>query len=148
MSTMRFRITAPDVALTAATLKTVLRGKATAICQFIRWGFSTKGTVTSNTPGRVRVVFQSTDGTMTDVTPVKLDSSDVPSPPMTAGKNASVEPTMERIIEPLDIHPQTRYVSPEFEGVYVQVGERIAIDAVFQQIQTATAWMEFLTTGA
>jgi hypothetical protein len=144
---MRFRITAEDVALVASTTKTVLRGKATALLKLARFGFSTKGTVTSNRPGRLRLVFQSSDGTMSDVTPVRLDSSDVASPPVTAGKNASIEPTLDRVVEPIDVHPQTRYISPEFEGVFVQVGERIALDANFEQNQTATVWMEFLTTG-
>lgn len=138
-----FTISCSDVSLSAGVLKTVLRIKAATAhpVLILGWGFYAKGIVSTDVPGLVRGLFQTTDGTFTAVTPRSLNSGNTTTINATAGHTATAEPTPGIIIVPSYYHPQTGR-EPRTPQIWVQPGERFAIDATFTQANTVTAWME------
>lgn len=66
-----------------------------------------KGTVVTDGPIRVRILRQTTAGTMTALTPVKLDDSLAETIQSTAQHTATAEPTASDVIWEGTFHPQS-----------------------------------------
>ena len=145
MAGLPFRITAEGVSLSAATTKTVISVTAAANnpLRLVRWGITFKGTSTTAAPGRVRLKRMTTAGTSTSVTPVKTDDRISGTLQATAFKDFSAEGTLGDVLEPVNVHPQTGYVSGVYDSVAVAGSSRLGLDCNFADAVTCDAWMEF-----
>lgn len=99
------------VAIVAATAKTILqlRGVATTAAYVCKYAVSFDETVATEGPVRVRLLYQSTDGTMTAATEVANDSVAVAAK-VTAFHTATVEPTAGSVL--------TDHYVPAYQGLY------------------------------
>lgn len=141
------RVPSGEVSLTAATAKTVLQIVAAANHRVKVNGIhiALKGIVVTDTPVKVRVLRQTTAGTMSPGTPVKNNSADDETLQTTALVNASAEPTAGDVLETFEIHPQTQYrcFYPLGQEIIVPGGGRLGIELTAAQNQTATAGIDF-----
>lgn len=141
----RYRVIAKSVALLAGTAKTVLRVKAPAnhTVRLRRWGYSFNGTSGTAEPVLCRLLRQTTDGTMTAVTPEKMDDNMGMAAQSTCGKDASAEPTEGNELEVAYTHPQSGYVSPDYgDAITLGSGARLALKFTSQAAVSVNAWME------
>ncbi|MGL5936018.1 MAG: hypothetical protein ACRCZI_10425 [Cetobacterium sp.] len=112
MASLQFTVKpTAEVSLSAATAKTVLQVKAPANqrVKIKGWGVYFDGTSVSAEPINVKLVRQSTAGTMSAVTPAKCDDSLPETVQSSASVNASVEPTTGEVLQFRNIHPQSGY---------------------------------------
>ena len=98
-----------ELALAAATAKTILQLVAPANIHLAVRGFSVSfdGVSATAEPVQVDLVTQTAAGTMTAATPVKERIGGAGTIQATAQKNASAEPTTTDILRRYNIHPQT-----------------------------------------
>lgn len=121
-----------EVALTAATTKTVIQVAAPASQRLIlkSWGISFDGVSSTAEPVQVELLRQTTAGTMTSLTPVRR-SAGSETVQATAQHTATVEPTAGDVLDSVEVHPQGGYkeIVP-FDGrIEVPGGTRIAVRA-------------------
>jgi hypothetical protein len=120
-----------EVALMAGVPKTVLQVAAPANqkVKVLEWGVFFDGTVVTAEPCEIVLVRQSTAGTMTPVTPAKVDESDSQAIQSTVAANASAEPALGEIVDMVEVHPQQGYakIYPLGQERVVTGGGRIAI---------------------
>lgn len=146
MASLGFTVnTAAEVALSAATAKSVLRVKAPS-SQRVKvkaFGIYFDGTSATAEPVTVQLVRQTTDGTFTSATPRKIDDSIADSINATAGYNASVEPTDGDILKEVEVHPQRGYEwhAPLGMEPIIGGGDRLAIKANAPAGVNCHAWM-------
>lgn len=120
-----------EVALTAATAKTILQlvAPANQRLKIKGWGVFFDGTSATDEPVQVRLLRQTTAGTMTSLTPVKTcaGSETIQS---TAQHTATAEPTAGDVLDSLEVHPQSGYekqISPD-QKFEVPGGGRIGVE--------------------
>jgi len=122
-----------EVALSAATVKTIVRVKAPAnqMVKVLAWGVSFDGTVSTNEPVVVQLLRQTTDGTGTSFTAKKVNDSISTSVQSTTHKDFSAEPTAGDILDTKEIHPQSglHIIFPPGQEPIVGGGGRLAIRA-------------------
>jgi len=120
-----------EVALTAATAKTVLQIVAASNhkIKILEWGVYFDGVSVTAEPVQVRLLRQSTAGTMSSLTPVKR-STDSEALQTTAQHTATGEPTPGDVLEVKEIHPQSGYekIFPMGQEIKVPGGGRIGIE--------------------
>lgn len=136
-----------EVSLVAATAKTVLQVVAASNHRILVKGVSVmlKGTTSTDTPVRVRILRQTNAGTMSSATPVKNSDSDDETLQTTAQYNASAEPTAGDVLSMLEVHPQTGIVffyPPGMEPV-VKGGARLGVECLAAQNQTVAVTLTF-----
>lgn len=121
-----------EVALTAATAKTVIQIVAPSNhrLRVKRLGVFFDGTSVTAEPVQVRVLRQTTAGTMTSLTPVPLDKSLAETLQTTAQHTATVEPTAGDIVDVFEVHPQQGYeiIYPLGDEIIVQGGGKLGIE--------------------
>lgn len=120
-----------EIALVAATAKTVLQTRAPTNQRVVllRWGIFFDGVSVTGEPVQVELMFQTTDGTMTSITPKKIDGSLGETVQTTGGENATAEPTEGDFISAHEIHPQQGYevIYPLGQEPVMGGGDRIGI---------------------
>ena len=135
------------VALVAATTKTVLQitGVANHRVKVLRWGIFFDGTSVTQQPVVVRIIRQTTAGTMTNQAPDKVDASITDTLLTTGQVNATVEPTAGVIMEQIEIHPQQGFamVYPLGQEIIMAGAGRIGIDATAPAGVNCKAYMVF-----
>lgn len=138
-----------EVALTAATTKTVvqLRGATSTRARIIAWGVSFDGVTPGNDPVTVRLLRQTTDGTLTAGTEVPLDPVD-PAAGVTGFHTATAEPTAGDVLEVHLVHPQggllIREYPPGREPVIDDATtSRLGIDCNAPQAVNVAAWIQW-----
>lgn len=121
-----------EVALSAATARTVLQLVAPANHRVVvkRWGVFFDGQSVSAEPVLVRLLFQTSAGTMSALTPKKMDGSLTETLQTTAQHSATVEPSAGDVLDTLNVHPQQGYreVYPLGEEIILGGGDRIGIE--------------------
>lgn len=138
-------ITTADVALSAGVAKTVLQLATTAGTNLPRalakkLILSFDGVATTNTPVLVEIAYQTSAGTGTSVTPVKI--GDYADTVLSAGfYNFSAEPTKGGVIEKFRIHPQGGVfeIAPLQLEIPVPANSRLGIILTAAQAVNATA---------
>lgn len=120
-----------EVALSAATLKTVLQvaTPSTTDIRVFAWGISFDGTSATGEPVKVGLVDTAFAATVTSLTPDKWESDLAPSSlcvggVSATGVNASVEGTpsgTSRVMDAQEVHPQTGYSVWFLEGRHCRV---------------------------
>ena len=121
----------PEVALVAATAKTVLQLVAPANhrLKVKSWGVFFDGTSATGEPVQVELMRQTTAGTMTALTLRKTDDSIAEALQATAQHSATAEPTSGDLLMAAEVHPQSGFVeSLPFGDEYIVGGsDRVGI---------------------
>jgi|WetSurSiteA1Bulk_404760.scaffolds.fasta_scaffold28621_2 hypothetical protein len=123
-----------EVALAASTAKTVLQLAAPANqrLKIMRWGLYFDGVSASDAPVYVRLLRQTSAGTMSSLSIVKNDASIPETLQATAFHTATgTEPTASDVIDSINIHPQGggyEVIFPVGQEVIVSGGGRLGIE--------------------
>jgi len=122
-----------EITLTAATAKTVIQMVAAANhrVKILGWGVFFDGTSTTAEPVQVRLLRQTTAGTMTALTLTKRDDSIADTLLTTAQHTATgTEPTAGDLLESIEVHPQQGYqvLYPLGGEVIIGGGDRLGIE--------------------
>lgn len=120
-----------EVSLSAATAKTVIQVVAASNhkVKVLRWGVFFDGTSATAEPVQVRLLRQSTAGTMSSLTPTK-QTTDSETVQTTAQHTATAEPTAGDVLDICEVHPQSGYevvLTPD-NYIWVAGGGRIGIE--------------------
>lgn len=133
-----------EVALVAATAKTVLSAKAATNVRLklLGWGVFFDGVSATAEPVQVSLQRQTTDGTSTSVTARKTTTASE-TVQATAGKNFSAEPTSGDILEVKEVHPQQGFEKyyPFDQPIEVAGGGRISLKLTAPANVNCEAWM-------
>lgn len=111
MAGVRLTCQSPKITFSTSTI-TLLQIKAAANQRVVVSEVSVSFDGTSNTaaPIQVDLLRQSTAGTMTSLTPAKVNSSDSETVQTTAQHTATVEPTASTLLMTEQVHPQTGFL--------------------------------------
>jgi hypothetical protein len=135
-----------EVALAAATVKTVLQVVAPANqrLKIKEWGVSFDGVSVTGEPVQVELLRQTTAGTMTALTPVKLVAGSE-TVQATAQHTATAEPTAGDILDSQEVHPQGGYgkIFPFNQEIEVPGGGRLGIRCTAPAIVNVRAKIVF-----
>jgi len=148
MAAMTLIAVTAEVALTAATARTVLQVTApTNIPLKLKaWGVSFDGVSSANEPVVVRLLRQTSAGTMTSLTLVKADPDRTGTLQATATHSAtSTEPTAGDVLDRMNIHPQGGYVYvyAADDCDMIPANTRLAIECTAPQAVNVIAKMRF-----
>lgn len=139
--------TTAEIALSAATAKTVLQLVAPSNhrLKVLAWGVYFDGISGSAEPVQVRLIRQTTAGTMSALTPVKVDDSLAESLQATAQHTATAEPTAGDVLKGIEVHPQSGYEEhcPFGQEYIVGGGDRVGIECTAPATVNVRAWMRF-----
>jgi len=120
-----------EVALVAATARTVLQLVAPTnhALKVLGWSVSFDGISSVAEPVVCTLIRQTTAGTMTALTPVKLDSGRDETIQATAQHTATAEPTDSDVLARRNVHPQAGYevIYPPGQEPIVGTAGRIAV---------------------
>ncbi len=146
MSDLKFMAeTEGEIALPAAAAKTILQVKLPANHRGLvkAWGVSFDGVSPTAEPVQVRLVRQTTAGTMTGATLRKVDSSISEAILSTATKNATAEPTPGDQLRAVEVHPQGGYEEQlPFGDEYRIPGDgRVGIECIAPATVNVRGWM-------
>lgn len=129
---------------TGTSAKTILQVKALSNHRIHvkEWGISFEGTSNSAAPIQVRLLRQTSAGTMTSLTVVKGNAGDDETLQVTAQHTATVEPSPSDVIDSVLVHPQTGYTwqAPYGEEIPVVGGGYLGIEV------TAPAGVDCIAT--
>ena len=105
--------TTPEIALVAATAKTVaqVKSQANQRLKLIKWGVFFDGTSPSAEPVQIRLLRQTTviGGTPTAVSPVKINAGSETIQSTFAYSAGGTEPTPGDVLDVKEVHPQSGY---------------------------------------
>lgn len=136
-----------EIALTANVPKTVAQLAAAANHRVKLTGFwlGLKGTGTNDAPVRVRILRQTTGGTMTASAAIKKDSTQDETVQTVCQHTATVEPTAGDVLEVQEIHPQggLRVFYPFGQEIVVPGGGRIGMEVLAANAVTVSPGFEF-----
>lgn len=126
-----YEASAQDVALSGGTAKTVLQltTPSTIRARLSMIEISFDGVTAGNTPVLVQLLYQTTAGTGTSLTPTPVDSA-APASLVTAAKDFSAEPSAGTVLRPWRITPYGGlwdYPWPENERPYIAISSRLAL---------------------
>lgn len=146
MSDMFCIASTTEVALVGATPKTVIQLLAPANhrVKLKSWGVFFDGVSATAEPVQVRLVRQTSAGTMSALTPVQI-SPVAETVLTTAQMTATVEPTSTDVIDVVEVHPQSGYEVIFSSGDEVIVGGagRIGIECTAPAAVNVRAKMRF-----
>lgn len=127
MSGVKFRAVTGQVSCVTATPKTVMQLIAATNQRVTEVYFtvSFEGIAPTDAPAQVRILKQTSAGTMTSLTPVK-DAADPETLQTTAQHSASAEPTASDVKYSQFVHPQG--AAREIGPFVLPAGERIGIE--------------------
>ena len=140
--------TTAEIALTAATAKTVLQLVAAANhrVKLQAWGVYFDGTSSSAEPVQVELKRQTTAGTMSALTPTKADDSIADTLLTTAQHTATgAEPTAGDLLKRVEVHPQGGYEEqcPYGQEYIMGGGDRLGIVCTAPAGVNVVAWTRF-----
>jgi len=135
-----------EIALSAAAAKTVLQVTAPANqrVKVKAWGVYFDGTSVSAEPVNIKLVRQTTAGTMSSVTPTKTDDSLPETVQSVASVDASVEPTTTDVLHFINCHPQSGYQNDfgVIDEMFIKGGGRLAIICTAPAAVNVIPWMK------
>ncbi len=133
MAALQFSACTAAITLTGATAKTIVQilAPTNQRVKVLGWRVSFAGNSGTAVPVVVRVLYQTTAGTMSALTPKKtqrpVGSETIQT---TALHTATVEPSAGDVVKTYHIHPQTGIDRPftPGEGIVLAGGERLGIE--------------------
>ncbi len=147
MARLNASIRTAEIALSAATPKTVLQliaptNHRVAITSF---GVFFDGTSVTAEPVVVRVLRQSSAGTMSTQVAAAMDGSVTETILSTAQYNATAEPTAGNVLLSFEVHPQQGYKEflPFGQEIILGTGGRVGIECTAPATVNVVAQMTF-----
>lgn len=139
--------TTAEIALSAAAAKTILQLKAASNhrVKVLAYGVYFDGISSSAEPVVVRILRQTTAGTMTSLTLVKNDESTDETLQTTGQHTATAEPTAGDILKRVEVHPQTgyEYIAPYGQEDLIKGGNYWGIECTAPAVVNVIAWARF-----
>ena len=130
MAGVRFAAVTAEVS-TGTSVKTIVQVVAASNHRILidRATVTFQGTSTTDAPILVEMLRQSTAGTMSSLTPVKLNSADDETLQVTARHTAPAEPTAGDVLESFLVHPQggKEWLAPFGRAIVVPGGGRLGV---------------------
>lgn len=121
----------PGEVTSGTSAKTILQAVAASNhrVKIKRWGITCKGVVATDSPVLVRLLRQTTAGTMTALTPKKLGDY-TEAVQTTAQHTATGEPTAGDVLAIREVHPQAGYyeILPFGDEIVIPGGGRVGIE--------------------
>lgn len=113
-----------EVALAGSTAKTVLQLTAptNTRLKLLRWKVSFDGVSPTAEPAQVRLLRQTTAGTMSSLNPVKGDNTLSDTLRSTGQTNATAEPTAGDVLDAIEVHPQSGFAETFAYGQEPRIG--------------------------
>ncbi len=140
MANLTFALETADVAAAIGSVKTIVQlvAPTNQRVKLLGWGIAFEGVLTTGQPVAVRLLRQSTAGTMTSLTPVNLNSV-AETIQSTAQHTATAEPTPGDILFTGFIHPQQGIVVqfPFGYEIIVAGGGRLGLEVLLASGQAA-----------
>lgn len=131
---------------TGTALKTLIQllAATNVAVRLMEVGIGFHGTTNTNEPVLVQLNRQSTAGTMTSLTPLKLGSRSE-TLQTTAQHTATAEPTAGNIVTDWTIHPQTGlvYQQPKGDEIEIPGAGRLGLAVTAANNVNADAYMKF-----
>lgn len=123
MADLQFTARTPEVALVAATAKTVIKATLPANHRgkLLEWGVYFDGTSAVSEPCVVELIRPTSSGTFSATGTVKVDTH-TETVQTVVEYNATVEPTFTDVIETKEVHPQSGYEKTYGLGQEVKIG--------------------------
>lgn len=145
MSGLRWTVTTSEIACPANSPKTILQIITPSSHHRIAglgWGVYFDSTSVQAQPAQIRLLRQTTVGTMTGLAAVKDDQSLAESIQSSCAVNATSEPTAGSVIKRIEVHPQTGYefLWPIGREQPVRGGEQIGIEVTAVDTVNAVGW--------
>lgn len=135
-----------EIALSAATAKTVLQlvGATNHKVAVLGWGVFFDGVSVTAEPVQVRLLRQTTAGTMSALTCYQTQTA-AETIQTTAQHTATVEPTSSDVLDVLEVHPQSGYEIkfPPGHEIWVNGGSRLGIECTAPAVCNVRAKMFF-----
>lgn len=136
-----------EQALAAATAETVVQLVAAAnhAIKILRWGVFFDGVSVTGEPVEIEIQRQTTAGTSSAGTMVKLNDSNADTLDTTARISFTAEPTKTGILECYLIHPQQgiMVMYPLGQELVVGAGDRVGIEVTAPAVVNCRAFMVF-----
>ncbi len=133
--------------LVAATAETVIQLVAAANhrVKVLRWGAFFDGVSVTAEPVAIRLMRQTTAGTASALTPVKMDNSLAETLLTTALQTFTAEPSAGDVIESFNVHPQQgiEIMYPLGQEPIIGGGDRIGLEFTAPAIVNVTAFIVF-----
>lgn len=146
MAGLLFRATPGDVSLSAATAKTVLQIVAPTNQRVLVRSMSVTfaGTNPIAAPATIRVLRQTTAGTVSSLTLIKDNNSDDETIQSTAGYNATAEPTASDVLATYRCHTQSGLVMdfPWNSPLIAKGGSRLGIEITSTEAVTCNVCLK------
>lgn len=136
-----------EEALAAATAETLIQLVAPANhrVKLLRWGVFFDGVSVTAEPVQIRLLRQTTAGTASTLTPVKMDDSIGETLQTAAQQDFTAEPTAGDVLEAYEVHPQQgiAMIYPLGQEPIIGGGDRLALEATAPAVVNARAYMVF-----
>ena len=136
-----------EEALAAATAETLIQLVAASNhrVKVLRWGVFFDGTSATAEPVQIRLLRQTTAGTASSLTPVKLDDSIGETLQTTAQQDFTAEPTAGDVLESYEIHPQQgiMVIYPLGQEPIIGGGDRMGIEVTAPATVNARSFIVF-----
>lgn len=147
MAAFQGTATIAEQALGAATAETVLQLVAASNhrVKILRWGIFFDGTSVTAEPVQIRLMRQTSAGTSSANTPVKLDDSLAETLQTTARDTFTAEPTSGDVLEVFEVHPQQgiAMMYPLGQEVIIGGGDRVGIECTAPAAVNCRAYFVF-----
>lgn len=121
-----------EIALVSGTAKTLVQIAAPTNhrVKVVRWGVFFDGVSVSAEPASIRLLRQTSSGTMSALTANPLDDSLAETLQTLAQSNATAEPSAGAVVDTIEVHPQTGYemIYPLGQEVIVGGGDKLGIE--------------------
>ena len=145
MSGLRWTVTTSEIACPAGAPKTILQIMTPSSHHRIvglGWGIYFDSTSVQAQPAQVRLLRQTSIGTMSGITPVLDDAALPETIQSSAAVNASAEPTAGSLIKRIEVHPQTGYefLWPIGREQPIRGGERVGLEITAVDTVNAVGW--------
>ncbi len=145
MSGLSWTITTSEIACPANAAKTILQiitPSSHHRIQGLGWGVYFDSTSVQAQPAQVRLLRQTSIGTMSGLAAVADDSGLPETIQSSAAVNATAEPTAGSVLKRVEVHPQTgyEYLWPIGKAQPIRGGEKIGIEVTAVDTVNAVGW--------
>jgi len=142
---MRWTVTTSEIICPANSPKTILQIMTPSShhrIQGLGWGVYFDSTSVQAQPAQVRLLRQTSIGTMSGISAVDDDASLRETIQSSTSVNATAEPTAGSVIKRVEVHPQTGYefLWPLGRELPISGGERVGIEITAVDTVNAVGW--------
>ncbi len=139
-------VSSTEQALAAATAETVIQLVAPAnhLLKLKGWSISFDGVVVTAEPIIVELYRQTSAGTSSALTPLKVNDSLAETLQATARDKFTAEPTLGDLMDVFEVHPQQGWKEVDADYLYmIAGGARLGIRATAPAAVNCKSWMKY-----